>query len=471
MGSAQLEFQALEPAGERDEQPRSSVLKQEVAERLAAHRQRRARLSPAAKADRRADAGRGEISSKKEKIAAAVAERYAQTQSYRAFLAEESSRATQQAVAAAEVAARNAEAVAAVQQELLAELEQWHAPREVAPLAFPAPSALAFAERVAELPSAATPQFASNPAQPAVAAPAGSTPQYAAASLTVRLYDAAITAPVPSVRPSALLTAPPPAELSAEDSRVINELDEEIAFRQAPVFEEYSIEPPVPLPANLLEFPRQLIAARKVRPRLAEGPLREDTPKSPQMRIFEVEPDQVSTAPTETEAAPAWATMRLDAQKITEPPAPVASPTLAPVTEFVVIEAAPISLRLMAALVDAGLIFGAFLGCVAGMVHVTGWLPAGIEAVGASAGTLIALYVGYHLLFFTFSDQTPGMIYARIGLCTMTDENPSRAAMRKRLLAQIVAALPLGLGLLWAVFDEEKLGWHDRISRMYQRSY
>jgi hypothetical protein len=43
--------------------------------------------------------------------------------------------------------------------------------------------------------------------------------------------------------------------------------------------------------------------------------------------------------------------------------------------------------------------------------------------------------------------------------------------MRKRLLAQIVAALPLGLGLLWAVFDEEKLGWHDRISRMYQRSY
>ena len=30
---------------------------------------------------------------------------------------------------------------------------------------------------------------------------------------------------------------------------------------------------------------------------------------------------------------------------------------------------------------------------------------------------------------------------------------------------------PLGMGLLWAVFDEDHLGWHDRISGTYQRSY
>ena len=48
-----------------------------------------------------------------------VAERYAHTQSYRAFLAAEAERAIEQARAAAEVAAMNADAVAAAQQRLL----------------------------------------------------------------------------------------------------------------------------------------------------------------------------------------------------------------------------------------------------------------------------------------------------------------------------------------------------------------
>ena len=28
-----------------------------------------------------------------------------------------------------------------------------------------------------------------------------------------------------------------------------------------------------------------------------------------------------------------------------------------------------------------------------------------------------------------------------------------------------------GLGFLWSLFDEDRLGWHDRITRTYQRSY
>ncbi|MBW8748048.1 MAG: RDD family protein, partial [Acidobacteria bacterium] len=69
------------------------------------------------------------------------------------------------------------------------------------------------------------------------------------------------------------------------------------------------------------------------------------------------------------------------------------------------------------------------------------------------------------------SDQTPGMRYARIGLCTFSDENPSRRQMRRRLLAMALSMAPLGLGYLWALFDEDRMGWHDRISRMYMRAY
>jgi uncharacterized RDD family membrane protein YckC len=77
----------------------------------------------------------------------------------------------------------------------------------------------------------------------------------------------------------------------------------------------------------------------------------------------------------------------------------------------------------------------------------------------------------YQLLFFSLNEATPGMRYARIGLCTFADANPTRREMRRRVLAQMLAVGPLGLGLLWVLLDDDRLGWHDRISRMYQRTY
>ena len=43
--------------------------------------------------------------------------------------------------------------------------------------------------------------------------------------------------------------------------------------------------------------------------------------------------------------------------------------------------------------------------------------------------------------------------------------------MRRRVFATVLAACPLGLGLLWMWMDDDRLGWHDRMSRMYQRAY
>ena len=103
-------------------------------------------------------------------------------------------------------------------------------------------------------------------------------------------------------------------------------------------------------------------------------------------------------------------------------------------------------------------------------------IPGGIQmavptAAISTVGSIILLGLLYQVLFFTFSDATPGMRYARIGLCTMSDENPSRSDMRRRIFALALASASLGLGVLWALLDDERLGWHDRISRMYQRSY
>jgi uncharacterized RDD family membrane protein YckC len=90
---------------------------------------------------------------------------------------------------------------------------------------------------------------------------------------------------------------------------------------------------------------------------------------------------------------------------------------------------------------------------------------------GVVAAGVAFLYLLYQTLFFSLSEATPGMRCARIALCTFADENPTRAAMRWRILAVLLSVCPLGLGLLWAALDEDRLTWHDLISRMYQRSY
>jgi uncharacterized RDD family membrane protein YckC len=438
------------------------ALKEQVAERLAAHRARRgqpsgANVTPIATP-----------SPAKSRIAAAVAERYANSPSYRAILAaqaeaavreaeaavREAEAAAREAEAAAEVAALSARAVADAQYELLAELDQW----SLTPPPEPEP-ATAF--------QSAAPQYTESTEARHSAATSG---------LTIRLYEEV-------ARPYPVSARIQPGEPFDEDEALA--LDDEIAFRQSPVFDEFTGSA-VDIPANLIEFPRQLVAARRARPRLAEGPLREDADNAhdpAQLRIFEVEPSLISSAPSTDTVEPEWSSILLTAQPVSQP---VESPE-APFSPVFAPQAAALGLRLMATIVDACIVAAAFLAFVAVFAVTCGKIsayfnwnlsaatiarPIAIQtaAIGA-AGTLAVLAILYQLLFFTFSEATPGMRYAHIGLCTFSDDNPSRRAMRRRIYAVLLAACPLGIGFLWAWLDEEGLGWHDRISRMYQRSY
>jgi len=225
-----------------------------------------------------------------------------------------------------------------------------------------------------------------------------------------------------------------------------------------------------PIAANLIEFPRQLVAARKARPRLAEGPLRDEadaTPERAQLRIFEVEASSVSTEPVVESVLPEWHTIRLEANDEVYATAHPESQ----VSFALPLHVAPVSQRIMAFAVDACCIATTFLVAVAVAAYASPVLPTGIPAAIAAAGTLFLFGMLYQLLFFSLSGDTPGMRYARIGLCTFSDENPTRAAMRRRIGAVLLAGMPLGLGLVWTCLDEERLGWHDRISRMYPRAY
>ena len=229
--------------------------------------------------------------------------------------------------------------------------------------------------------------------------------------------------------------------------------------------EEAAMEP---LAVNLIDFPRELVAARKVRPRLAEGPLRESSQPTghDQLKIFEVAPESISQTVRVGAAGAEWSPIRLD----TDPVSPRSADGQS-ATQEIPLQAAPLEDRLMAGIFDLALVVAAFALFVLVFVACTAHPPTGKPALLAAGLVLGGFFLLYQYLFFKFAEGTPGMRYAKIALCTFDDENPTRKAMCRRVFFMLLSAAPLGLGFAWAWFDPDRLGWHDRLSRIYQRSY
>jgi hypothetical protein len=352
------------------------------------------------------------------RILDSVTARFSKSATYRDFLQSGAEAAIRQAEAEAEVARRSADAIVAAQQQLLEEIEQWNAVED-------------------------------EPRGPADILPMNSAEGTHHAVETVAAQQAVTKQQEP--------LAAAPAEPLSPAAALLQQLPVE------------PLEAATPLPTNLIEFPRQLVAARRARPNLALGPLREvdnTAPERAQLRIFEVEASSVSTVPAVESVLPEWHTIRLDAPASRETAQPGEQISFA-----IPLQVAPRSLRVMAMMVDTCCIATSFLLAVAAAACVSPELPTGLNGLLASGVLLFALGLFYQLLFFSLSDATPGMRYSRIGLCTFSDENPTRNAMRRRVGALLLAGMPLGLGLIWTCLDEDGLGWHDRISRMYPRAY
>jgi uncharacterized RDD family membrane protein YckC len=453
----------------------AASLREAAAARVAAHRSKRvgAQAMDAAREEAmREEHARAERDARHgaANVRDAVRARYQKSQSYKDFLAAESERAVQQAQAEAEVAARNAKAIADAQMQLLEELRQEESPGLEATAIATAPfeeassawewdeSRIGFVEE----PAARSGDLFAEPGTP--------LREISTGGLTVRLYDDA--QPWMSTRPEMKARSRVRMDEAELESEELAELEQEIAFRRAPEFLDHIIET-MPLPANLIEFPRELVASRKARPRLAEGPLREDLSPEPQLRIFEVEPEQISTEPAAAEEAvseaPVWQGMLLDtpAVRIAVREREIAGAAGS-------MDIAPVSRRLMAAMVDGCCIGAALVGFATVAAYISG--PE-LQALSKPmlAGTVAFTYaiaaLLYQLLFFSLNEATPGMRYARIGLCTFADTNPTRKQLQRRVLALMLAVCPVGLGLLWVLLDGDRLGWHDRISRIYQRTY
>jgi uncharacterized RDD family membrane protein YckC len=389
------------------------------------------------------------------RIAAKVAERYAKAPSYSEMLAQEAAKAARAAAEAAHQAHAAAQAMLqGLELDRAAEMEQ----AESAQRGWPPPKTA-----VEEKSEPAMGNRWEEMAAPIVEEPAAPVYRVREESL-----PPAPRTPAEAYAPGAKRRQEPVPEAvySAEETQALSLFEDPV--------EAATIEPAHPLPARVIEFPRELVASRKARPRLEEGPLRTAQEEQSQLRIFEVEPEAISHEPAiEQPVLPEWHSIRLDSEPQADA-ALLAQEATAAAPELLLdapIYSASLEDRLMAAMVDTCLVGAGFLAFVATFVACTPHPPTGKLAMAGAGAALLVLFMVYQALFFTFAEGTPGMRYAKIALCTFDDENPTRKAMRQRIVALLLAALPLGLGYLWSFFDEDRLGWHDRMTRTYQRSY
>lgn len=499
--------------------------KQEVNQRLAAHRNRKPEsLETNTRANNTARPATGRAA----EAAARVAARYANAPSYQQVLA--GAGAAVRAAGAAAEAARSAHAAA---QAVLAGLEsEMGSPNAgwKGKVAEPGPQQAVASPRWQDEP----------PAQAAVEEESARLTPWS--GMQSRWEDAvpmveAVPEPESDVWAGMRLQPDPTMDFRREEQhsyRRGNELVESELFpdeqfeeyRTVDAFSNATVEPVQHLPANLIEFPRELVATRKARPRRAEGPLYEPEDEDPQLSIFDAEPpmDAAAFAGGESVAPPEWASIELDHPETSHEELAVQdtahagfiytrTPELSPVYEVsasaaaVAVEELPLapqkavrqaesaanenrirnavltapelellvanpSDRLLALIVDGGLVTLAFVAAAMVVISATAHPPAGEFALIASICGWFVFALVYQLLFLSYAEEgTPGMRYARIALCTFDDDNPSPAQMRKRIPAILVSALPAGLGLLWALWDKDHLGWHDRITKTYQRKY
>ena len=132
-------------------------------------------------------------------------------------------------------------------------------------------------------------------------------------------------------------------------------------------------------------------------------------------------------------------------------------------------QAAALMPRLFSGLVDSGIVVGATL-LFAGIFLAFAGLPRKAPVAllcGLLAGSL--LWLVFQCVFLVYGQFTPGMRIAELELCTFAGEPVALLPRAYRALASTLSAVSLGLGFAWALFDEDRLGWHDRMTQTHLR--
>lgn len=131
---------------------------------------------------------------------------------------------------------------------------------------------------------------------------------------------------------------------------------------------------------------------------------------------------------------------------------------------------APVALplhRVTAAAFDACLVLIAlglvFIGVSFAGVQV-GFDKAALPWIGLALVVTLTLY---RLVWCLSDSDSLGMRWAGLRLLNFDGAEPERAERVRRLITSYISMAAAGLGLLWALVDEERLTWHDHMSKTF----
>jgi uncharacterized RDD family membrane protein YckC len=217
-----------------------------------------------------------------------------------------------------------------------------------------------------------------------------------------------------------------------------------LAVDHSPVRQEDVQPGPAETPGRILEFPRTAFAPPQHLDELAE-------PVMERPRI-------------------------LDVPEVEPPPPALGGILIAPAEKpdeerrpgiEMPLQSAPLWRRLAAGALDGSVVVAALTlsGYIFSRIAIA---PPSWERVAVSAAVLgIVFWTGYQYLLLVYSGSTPGLRAARLQLCRFDGSLANRRLRRWRVLASILSAASLGLGYVWCFLDEDRLCWHDRITRTH----
>jgi uncharacterized RDD family membrane protein YckC len=123
--------------------------------------------------------------------------------------------------------------------------------------------------------------------------------------------------------------------------------------------------------------------------------------------------------------------------------------------------------RRVAALLDTALLLFSYGGMLALFIALGGRLGFNKIDAAVTGATLALFYAQYFALFTIFGGSTPGMVLRGIRVVSLDGRVPTSRQMAWRSFGYLISAGTFFLGFLWALWDDDHLCWHDRISRTY----
>lgn len=123
--------------------------------------------------------------------------------------------------------------------------------------------------------------------------------------------------------------------------------------------------------------------------------------------------------------------------------------------------------RGLAAVVD-GVVVTAYLALFALMIlrGIHG-LELSKPMLAAGLAIPVLLWSAYQYLFLVYGTQTPGMKLAGLRVSSFEGRSAGCGRRRWRALMLVLSFISLGFGFWWALFDEDRLCWHDRLTHTY----